>query len=345
MALLRVVDASLRATANTLYQPTMSVNNDDASSVDHSIPEGLVIFTEDELLYLGLRLIRYKCRRINRARKATNIKRFRKNFGGVPDAVNALWEDLQTTDDPEAFLEEKDRDIKKLLMALYQIKKYPTEEDRERIFDLSHSWSREKVWFYLEKIQALKKQKIVWPENNEDIWVCTVDGTHCWVQEQAHPEFSLDPEYFSHKHNKCGIVYELAISLREQRLIWMNGGFKAGRNDVSIFTAENGLKVLLEQTGKMAIGDGGYQGHEEQCSTPNSIDSRPVRKFKSRALKRHEKFNGYTKRYDCLKGRFRHSPMRFNTCFEAVCVMVQYQLDVGQDYLYDIVVEDILYDD
>jgi hypothetical protein len=196
----------------------------------------------------------------------------------------------------------------------------------------------------LEKIQSLKGQKIVWDHDCEDIWACTVDGTHCWMHEVAHPEFSLDPEYYSHKHNKCGITYELAISLRLQRLVWVNGGFKAGTNDVTIFKDE-GLKALLQQTGKRAIGDGGYQGHDDQVSTPNSIDSRPVRKFKSRALKRHEKLNGYTKRYDCLSGRFRHSPEKFCLCFEAVCVIVQYQLDVGQDYLFDIFLEDVLKED
>jgi hypothetical protein len=125
----------------------------------------------------------------------------------------------------------------------------------------------------------------------------------------------------------------------------MNGGFKAGTNDVQIFTSEGGLKEKLEQLGKRGMGDGGYQGHEARCSTPNSIDSRAVSKFKSRALKRQEKFNGFTKRYDCLSGRFRHDPEKFCLCFEAVCVMCQYQLDVGQDYLFDIFIEDVLRDE
>ena len=90
-------------------------------------------------------------------------------------------------------------------MALYHLRKYPTDEERERIFDLSPNWSRNWVWFILEKIRASKAQKIVWEDECEDIWVVSVDGTHCWMHEVAHPEFSLDPEYFSHKHNKCGI--------------------------------------------------------------------------------------------------------------------------------------------
>ena len=177
------------------------------------------------------------------------------------------------------------------------------------------------MWFFLEKIQALKQQKIVWPDDIDDIWACSVDVTHCWVHKVTHPEFSLDPEYYSHKHNKSGITYELAISLQEQRLIWINGGFKSGKyNDVGIFK-EEGLQDLLRQLGNQAIGDGGYEGPDE-ISTPNSIDLRPVQKFKSSALKRHEKFNGFIKVYDCLKGRFQHSPDHLSACFEAVCVLV-----------------------
>jgi hypothetical protein len=68
-----------------------------------------------------------------------------------------------------------------------------------------------------------------------------------------------------------------------------------------------------------------------------------VSRFKSRGLKRHERFNGYTKAFDCLSGRFQHSTDRFANCFEAVCVIYQYQIENGYD-LFDILIEDMLYD-
>jgi hypothetical protein len=39
----------------------------------------------------------------------------------------------------------------------------------------------------MEKIQALKAQKIVWRDENfsDDIFAITVDGMHCWIQEQV----------------------------------------------------------------------------------------------------------------------------------------------------------------
>jgi hypothetical protein len=120
----------------------------------------------------------------------------------------------------------------------------------------------------------------------------------------------------------------------------MNGPFKAGTNDVKIFK-QKGLKQKLRETGKKGIGDGGYGGHTAQLSHLNSHDSKEVKTFKGRALKRHERFNGYTKVFDCLSGRFRHSVDRFANCFEAVCVICQYQMENGND-LYDIHIEDMV---
>jgi hypothetical protein len=61
------------------------------------------------------------------------------------------------------------------------------------------------------------------------------------------------------------------------------------------------------------------------------------------ALKRHETFNGLTKFFDCLSGRFRHSVDRFKNCFEAVCVICQYQVELGNP-LYDILIPDLIED-
>lgn len=198
----------------------------------------------------------------------------------------------------------------------------------------------EKVWFYIEKVQALKAQKIVWPADNfgDDIWGPSVDGVHSCMTEPQHPIWSQDPKWYSHKYNKAGAGYELGISISTNRLVWMNGPFRAGLNDVTIFT-KKGLKAKLQACGKKAIGDGGYSGHTQQMSTPNSHDSKQVFKFKSRALKRHEKFNGMLKTFDCLSGRFRHGVDRFKNCFEAVCVIAQYQMENNRP-LYDVLIDD-----
>ena len=73
-----------------------------------------------------------------------------------------------------------------------------------------------------------------------------------WLYEPDHPEFSMDSEYYSHKFNKAGINYELGIAIATGKLIWLNGPFKAGKNDLHIFTTE-GLKMRLLMLNKKGI--------------------------------------------------------------------------------------------
>jgi hypothetical protein len=75
-------------------------------------------------------------------------------------------------------------------------------------------------------------------------------------------------------------------------------------------------------------------------STPNPHDSYAVRKFKSRALNRHEKFNGLIKHFDCLSNRFRHHEGHFKDCFEAVCVICQYKIEIERP-LFDVYIEEV----
>jgi hypothetical protein len=191
-------------------------------------------------------------------------------------------------------------------MSLHHLKRYPTEIEREGPWDISPYKGREWVMFFLLRLQALKDVKITWPEhwggnNNEEEdddttiwWVITVDGTHVWIEEPIHADWSQDSKYFSHKHGKAGMNYELGIAISSSRLVWMNGPFKAGTNDITVFK-DHGLKDKLIECGKIAIGDKGYTGHADTVSHFNRFDSRPVKKFKSRALKRHETFNNMTK--------------------------------------------------
>jgi hypothetical protein len=252
-------------------------------------------------------------------------------------------EDLQTAEVGEAQVPPEKLNIKHFLMAMHHLKRYPTEIKREAMFDISHMWGRDWCWFYIERVQVLKAKKIAWPDDNfgDDIWTITVDGTHCWIQEPQHPSWSQERNLYSHKYNKAGLNYELEISLWESRLVWMKGPTKAGGNDLSVFLQKKGLKKKLIATRKKGIGDGGYGGHPCELSTPNSHDFKEAKKFKSCALKRHEKFNRPTRHFDCLSGCFRHSVDRFKNCFEAVCVVCQHQMENGS-LLYDILIEDML---
>jgi DDE superfamily endonuclease len=319
--------------------------SDDGGSVQSGERDGLVthIVTVQQILQTGLELL-FSEERIARVKNAaTNIDRFNTKFGMQPISACMLYEDLQKTTVDEARIDSPDdTSLKFFLISLHYLRKYPTEDVLESTFDISPRYISTKVWQFVKRIQAMKAVKIVWPDNlNEsDVWVLTVDGTHCWIKEPGHPEFSQDKSKFSHKLNKAGKSYELGIALNGG-LIWMNGPWDAGTNDIQIFRKQNGLKERLESLGKMAIGDLGYRGEPKYVSYPNPFDSKRVNKFKSRALKRHENFNCMTKVFEILAGRFRHAESKFGVAFDAVCVLCQYKLE-NELPLYDVLIEAVI---
>ncbi len=133
---------------------------DDATDDDDDDTADVQIFTIDELLKLGLRMVRYRSKRIRRAKKETNLNRFRKHFGSSALVCALIWEDLQTTTVQDARVPPDSRRIEYFLMAMHHLKLYPKEYEREATWDVSEMWGRDWVWYYLEKIQALKEEKI-----------------------------------------------------------------------------------------------------------------------------------------------------------------------------------------
>jgi hypothetical protein len=319
----------------------MAANNHDADSLSSDDRNDRVthIITSKKMMKYGLEFL-YTVDRVARGKASTNLVRFRKNFGINPATACDVYEDMQKTDVQAARVEGCELNLKFFLITLYFLRKYPDGNTLEAVFDYSPGYIAAKIWDMVCKIHALKEEKITFPTLEEigtDIWVMSVDGTHVWMKEKMHEEWSLDPKQYSHKYNKAGRSYELGISLTAG-LIWMNGPYPGGTNDITIFRQPGGLKEKLEQLGKMAIGDRGYRGEKDLVSYPNAVDTKSVHMFKSRALCRHESFNGLTKVFDILSGRFRHSEKKFEKAFEAVCVLCQYKLEKELP-LYDIYIQ------
>jgi len=311
-------------------------DSDSSSSWDTD----MVCYTADEILRIGLDLAGVKERTKQRAKFETQMQMFVDRYGSNHVVCAQIWEDLQLTTIDKAHLPVENRDkINYFLMAMHFLKRYDVESERSLIYGVSRDTARTWSWYFVEKIQALKSDKITWPEDNygDDQWIMSVDGVHCWCFEPSHPEWSQDPKYYSHKYASSGYNYELGVSLCESRLIWMNGPFPAGANDISVFGTK-GLANKLRSLGKVAIADGAYHAIEyfDVLSTPNPTnDSELVRKFKSRAQRRHESFNSIIKNFECLQVQFRHGMKRFASCFEACCVIAQYQMENGRS-LYEI---------
>jgi hypothetical protein len=85
-------------------------------------------------------------------------------------------------------------------------------------------------------LQLLKRIKIVWAcddtENPpQEIFVFSVDGIHCKILEH-HTE--PNKKWCSYKMKCAGVVYELAISIYDGKLIWINGPFPGGTTDLIV---------------------------------------------------------------------------------------------------------------
>ncbi|KAL7573669.1 hypothetical protein ACA910_008356 [Epithemia clementina (nom. ined.)] len=89
----------------------------------------------------------------------------------------------------------------------------------------------------------------------------------------------------------------------------------------------------------MAIADRGYATSGpvlmRKLATPNPADSDELRRCKSRARARHETLNERIKNFKILLETYRHNVEKHKAAFEAVCVMVQYQLNNGAP-LFDV---------
>jgi DDE superfamily endonuclease len=163
------------------------------------------------------------------------------------------------------------------------------------------------------------------------VFLMTIDGTHCRISE---PRSNPDRLHFSHKLKKPAISYEIGVDTEESKVRWISDPSKAGYSDLHIFQKDEGLKNKIP-AGKRLIADNGYHGEDAIISAPNRLDNVETKEFKSRARARHETLNGRIKSHKITDSRFRSAPDKHKIIFEAVAVVVQYDMDNGMK-LFDI---------
>lgn len=98
--------------------------------------------------------------------------------------------------------------------------------------------------------------------------------------------------------------------------------------------------------GKKVIVDGGFppnatsQTEQDMLVLPRQgYSSKDFAKFKARARARQEQFNSRLKFYNSLGGLFRHGVDKHKHAFEAICVTLQYAMDLGEP-VFDVVHHD-----
>jgi hypothetical protein len=337
-----VLGEELRNEQSELEAMFEDLNIDDDDTVQFGCSKRTKVdwskLNEDEVLYFGLMFAGFDEKRQRRASAVTNQERFKTFYGSNSLQVQLLWLDLLTTDISEAKTVGSEMNFLGFLIAQFFLRRYQPEPIMAGIFKLNEKSVRRLQWEFAKKIGALKKEKICLPKE----WVTgkeipsisfTIDGVHFLFHEVKHPTELKDKGYWSHKFNKPALAYDVAIDVHRAKVIHIFGPEPGGTSDLTMF--REGLMTKMP-TGTKGIADRGYGGEPEKLSIPSSQDDKEFARYKSRARSRHETFNTQIKFFSCLRDRFRHTKIdQHKICFEAVCVIVQHQMDHG-DPIFDV---------
>lgn len=298
-----------------------------------------MLLSPDDVLKRGLGYVGVCWRNSS---KEANLLQFSKHYGARPLDLAEMWYDLTATDIPGAMLEQNEKTVsgfKSFMIAHYFLWVYPKNANLlASRFRVCEKYARgESLWMWIRRIAALKKKKIVWPTNHfnshqTERFIVSVDGTDFKIWEPKHPTLPIDKGHCSHKFNHAALKYEIVLAVKRPKCVLINGPFRGGFHDLDM--VRNGLKAKMNAApvGKRAICDRAYKSSrpdEQFLSTPDTMDPPELFNFKSRARLRHETFNGRLKKYEILQQTFRHGVGKHKDVFEAVCVIVQYQLDNG----------------
>ena len=113
-----------------------------------------------------------------------HVKTFKEHFGSNPTQIATMWYDLITTRDSGLLAADRtEKGFKKFLVATHFLWAYPKNAAiLASSFGMSkRSFEGENIWHWVKIISALKRKKIVWPEDeysnpDRQIFIISVDG-------------------------------------------------------------------------------------------------------------------------------------------------------------------------
>jgi hypothetical protein len=297
----------------------------------------LLLLTPVEVLVRGFRYISGLPEITDDDWSNRRISDFKKHYGSSPTIIAFLWQDIQQHIDVSA-ADKSEKGFRSLLTAIHFLWAYPK---NAAILASTVGVSGGQVkgvglWKWVYVIAQLTKKSFVWPTDkygnpNGRIFIVSVDGVDFRVWEKKHPTYNIDRGQYSHKFKHGALKYEIAIDTYHSRVVWINGPFRGGAHDKVIYSS--GLKDRIP-VGKKVVCDRVYGAKaqpddHEKLALPNLCDSKELHNYKARLRCRHETFNGRIKFFRVLSDTFRHSTEHHKAVFQAVCVMVQYQMDHG----------------
>ena len=172
-------------------------------------------------------------------------------------------------------------------------------------------------------LQIVFENRKIGRKHQNDCNVC-VDGVDCRIPQRG-------PAFASHKFSKkSALRYELGTDIQEGDIVWLNGGFPAGRwTDLNIFRFS--LKHHLDE-GERVEADDGYLGEAPgKVKCPRSFVNPPENEEMQRLCRsRHETVNGRMKAWKILAEPYRHDISTHGEVFRAIAVITQLAIKNGE---------------
>ena len=213
------------------------------------------------------------------------LDEFRSHYGCLPVDLAKMWHDLQVTEVPGVALTENEKDSKSFAMFMAANYFIWTHPKNARLLASRFGFNIREIhsqsfWKWVEKIGALNEDKICWDDrfgdDNYAIFVASMDGVDFNVWEKPSERYNIDKGLMSYKSRHGALQYLIALSVWENKCIFIDGPVKAGEvSDLTLFRRALKQK-MMEIPGKIMIADGGFGSSKTDeagmVSIPNSSD-------------------------------------------------------------------------
>lgn len=190
-------------------------------------------------------------------------------FGVSPQIVSVLWSEIPNFEKEQFAL----RPVH-LLWTLHWLRIYNTWEACSALWRVNEKTVRRHV----KAVMRLLNQYldlIHWEHRLDDgpplfdLGYVIVDATLCPI-EVNRKNWHQQKLFFSAKHGKHGLKYEIGVHWRTGRIVWLAGGVRGPVHDITL-VRRGGLLQLLQEN-EHAFGDKGYVG-EPQLILARSKDA------------------------------------------------------------------------
>lgn len=263
------------------------------------------------------------------------MRRFRSHFGVGPRAIVALVSDMKRT-------QNKPINLTYLFVAISWLKIYETEEQMAGRWGYGEQHCRETVLDYVKRIQAMKKWKISFRRISKKSRFLPVDTVHLRCQEFR---CTPDSKWYSFKFSGPGVAFEVVSDPDTGYILWMNGPepaniddcvfLRGGKKDKPKSTWKRSALYFHIPSGVKLVGDSAYSSQPDKVTTTKDAHDPKTKKLFARMKSMQETCFKRFKDFKVLRESFRHGTgtdnklEKIKTSFEAVAVLVQYDIENG----------------